>query len=191
MEQSCIRRTTNETDISVQLAPRGAAGAIRTGIGFFDHMLHAFAVHGGFSLAVEAKGDLFVDCHHTVEDTGIVLGDAFAQMLGGKNGLARFGSAYVPMDEALCFCALDLSGRPFLVFDAPMPQAVIGQYDACMTGEFFRAFSVHAGITLHIKCLYGENSHHITEGIFKAVARALRQAMEQTGEGVLSTKGVL
>ena len=154
-------------------------------------MLHAFAVHGGFSLEVEAKGDLSVDCHHTVEDTGIVLGDAFAQILGGKNGLARFGSAYVPMDEALCFCALDLSGRPFLVFDAPMPQAVIGQYDACMTGEFFRAFSVHAGITLHIKCLYGEISHHITEGIFKAVAKALRQAMEQTGEGVLSTKGVL
>ncbi len=191
MREASISRNTKETQITVKLNLDGGTHSIDTGIGFFDHMLTAFAVHGGFGLEVKVCGDLHVDCHHTVEDTGIVLGKAFAEALGDHSGIARFGSSYVPMDEALGFCALDISGRAFLVFDAPMPQAVIGAYDACMTEEFMRALAFNAGITLHLKSEYGANSHHITEALFKACARALRQAVTQTGGGVLSTKGVL
>lgn len=186
-----VERETKETSISAVLALDGGERRIDTGIGFFDHMLNSFAVHGGFGLTLEAKGDLQVDGHHTVEDAGIVLGDALSQALSDKAGIARFGSSYVPMDEALGFCAVDISGRPFLVYQAEMPQQTMGQYDACLTEEFFRAFAFHAGITLHMKTLYGANAHHMTEALFKACARALRQAVTKTGGGVLSAKGVL
>ncbi|MFQ9871962.1 MAG: imidazoleglycerol-phosphate dehydratase HisB [Oscillospiraceae bacterium] len=191
MQPVCVTRTTRETAVTVRLARGAGPVEIDTGIGFFDHMLTALAVHSGFSLAISAKGDLNVDGHHTVEDVGIVLGDAFAQLLGDRSGIARYGTATIPMDEALGFCSLDISGRPFLVFDAPMPQERIGEYDACLTKEFFRAFAFHAGITLHLKGVYGENSHHITEALFKAAAHALRQGTEPTRAGALSTKGVL
>ena len=191
MQPVCVTRTTRETAVTVRLARGAGPVEIDTGIGFFDHMLTALAVHSGFSLAISAKGDLNVDGHHTVEDVGIVLGDAFAQLLGDRSGIARYGTATIPMDEALGFCSLDISGRPFLVFDAPMPQERIGEYDACLTKEFFRAFAFHAGITLHLKGVYGENSHHITEALFKAAAHALRQGTEPTRTGALSTKGVL
>lgn len=191
MQPVCVTRTTRETSITVRLARGTGPVEIHTGIGFFDHMLTALGVHGGFSLTISAKGDLNVDGHHTVEDVGIVLGDAFAQLLGDRGGIARYGTACIPMDEALGFCSLDISGRPFLVFDAPMPQEKIGDYDACLTKEFFRAFAFHAGITLHIKGIYGENSHHITEALFKAAAHALAQGMAPGLDGALSTKGVL
>ena len=190
--EATILRETAETRIEVTVNLDGAGQAeIATGIGFFDHMLCAFARHGRFDLKVSVRGDLHVDGHHTVEDTGIVLGRALAEALGEKAGIERFGSAFVPMDEALGFCALDISGRPYLVFDAPMPQPMCGQYDTCLTVEFMRALAVHAGLTLHLKCEYGENAHHITEALFKALARALKQAVAVTGGGVLSAKGVL
>lgn len=184
-------RETKETQIALYLNLDGGERKIETGIGFFDHMLNSFAVHSGFGLIIKCTGDLEVDGHHTVEDVGIVLGQAFANILGDRAGIARFGSAYVPMDEALGFCALDISGRPYLVFDAPMPQAICGQYDACLTVEFMRAFAMNAGVTLHLKSLYGENSHHITEALFKALARALKEAVCETGGEVLSAKGML
>ena len=186
-----LQRKTKETDISVNLCLDGGEVRVSTGIGFFDHMLTALAFYAGFGLEVEVEGDLNVDGHHTVEDTGIVLGQALSRALGSKKGVRRFGSAYVPMDEALCFTALDLSNRPFLVFDAQMPQPMIGAYDACLTKEFMRAFAMNSGITLHMKCLYGENAHHITEGLFKSLGLALKEAVMVEGEGVTSTKGVL
>ncbi len=192
MRSAEITRETRETKIRLSLCLEGGAREIHTGIGFFDHMLHSFAVHGGFGLTVQCEGDLVVDGHHTVEDVGIVLGQALAHALGEKRGIARFGSAYVPMDEALGFCALDCSGRPFLVFDALMPQPMCGQYDTCLTVEFMRALAVNAGLTLHLKGMYGDNAHHITEALFKALARALRQAVTLTAsDEVLSAKGIL
>lgn len=192
MRKGEIKRKTRETDISLFLdLDNSGITSVSTGIGFFDHMLQSFAVHGGFGLGIRCEGDLQVDGHHTVEDVGIVLGKAVAQALGDRAGIARFGQAYVPMDEALAFCALDVSGRPYLVFDACMPQVVCGTYDTCLTVEFMRAFAVNAGITLHLMSEYGDNAHHITEALFKALARALRQAVTQTGGGVLSAKGVL
>ena len=153
-------------------------------------MLTAFAVHGGFGLRVEALGDLEVDCHHTVEDTGIVLGQAFSQALATKRGIRRFGHAFIPMDEALAFAAADISGRPFLVFQGEFPQERVGDFDACMTEEFFRAFAVNAGVTLHLRCEYGKNSHHMIEALFKAAAHALRDAVSLDEGGViLSSKG--
>lgn len=185
-------RKTKETDIELSLNLDGRGhNNIRTGIGFFDHMLNSFATHAGFDLLIQVRGDLEVDGHHTVEDAGIVLGDAFAKAIGGKDGIARYGSFYIPMDETLAFCALDISGRSFLVFDAPLESGTIGTYDACLTEEFMRAFAVHAGITLHLRILYGKNAHHMTEGLFKALGHALRLACSETGEGVLSTKGSL
>ncbi len=169
----------------------GGVVRISTGIGFFDHMLHSFAVHGGFGLQVKTVGDLHVDCHHTVEDTGIVLGKAFAEALGDRSGIARFGSFYAPMDETLAFAAVDVSGRPFLVFHADFGQERIGSYDSCMTEEFFRALAGNAGFTLHARVEYGRNAHHETEALFKAVAHALKIAVAPAGEGVLSTKGSL
>lgn len=186
-----VKRKTKETDITAMLSLEGEERDIETGIGFFDHMLNSFAVHSGFGLALHCQGDLLVDGHHTVEDCGIVLGQALAQCLGNRAGIARFGQAFVPMDEALAFCALDISGRPFLVYNAPMPQAMCGTYDTCLTGEFMRAFAFHAGITLHLQAEYGDNAHHITEALFKALARALKNAVQPTGGGVLSAKGVL
>ncbi len=192
MRKAVIERTTKETQISITLSLDEQFADIDTGIGFFDHMLTAFAVHGGFGLSVRAKGDLYVDCHHTIEDTGIVLGKALDNALGDKGGIARFGSFYVPMDEALGFCSLDISGRPFLVFDAAFPEERIGGYDSCMTKEFMRAFAFNSGITLHLRALYGENSHHITEALYKALGHALSQAVKPlSGSAPLSTKGVL
>ncbi|MPM96401.1 Imidazoleglycerol-phosphate dehydratase [bioreactor metagenome] len=186
-----VSRQTKETRVELSLSLAGGAVKADTGIGFFDHMLTALAFYAGFGLEVIVHGDLEVDGHHTVEDTGIVLGDALTQALGDKKGIRRFASAYVPMDEALCFTALDLSGRPYLVFDAAMPQELIGNYESCLTVEFMRAFAVHGGITLHQKAHYGENAHHITEGLFKSLGLALKDAVRVEGETVTSTKGVL
>ncbi|MEE0930265.1 MAG: imidazoleglycerol-phosphate dehydratase HisB [Acutalibacteraceae bacterium] len=192
MRNAVVERKTKETQIYVELNLDEGNVDINTGIGFFNHMLTAFAVHGGFGLTVKVKGDLEVDCHHTIEDTGIVLGKAFYKALGDKSGIERYGSFYIPMDEALAFASVDISGRPFLVFNAEFPQAVVGEYDACMTEEFFRAFSFNSGLTLHIKSEYGANSHHIIEAIFKAVAHALKCAVSKNENGeTLSTKGSL
>ena len=189
--QSTVSRKTKETDItvSVNLDGRGQCD-ISTGIGFFDHMLTALGVHSGMDLTVRAVGDLQVDCHHTVEDTGIVLGQAIAKALGDKSGIARYGTAFIPMDEALGFCSLDVSGRPFLVFNVPFIKAKIGEFDTQMTEEFFRAFAFHSGITLHAKVEYGKNDHHMCEAVFKALAHALKAAVSPK-DGTLSTKGAL
>lgn len=184
-------RTTKETSIKAVLDLDGGKVSVNTGIGFFDHMLNAFATHGGFGLELEVKGDLHVDGHHTVEDAGIVLGKAFGSALGYKSGIARFGSFFVPMDETLAFASVDVSGRPFLVFDAEFPEERCGAYDTCLTEEFFRAFAFNAGITLHMKIEYGNNSHHMIEALFKSTAHALRTAVKPYVDGVLSTKGVL
>ena len=184
-------RTTKETDCFVRLDLDGGKTEISTGIGFFDHMLNSFAVHGGFGLKVTVTGDLNVDGHHTVEDTGIVLGKAFAGALADRSGIARFGSFFIPMDEALAFAAVDISGRPFLVFDADFRQERIGDYDSCLTEEFMRAFAVNAGMTLHVSVKYGTNAHHQTEALFKAVGHAMRLAVSSAGQGPLSTKGTL
>ena len=186
-----IERNTKETQISVQLDLDGGEVQVNTGIGFFDHMLTAFGFYAGIGLKLTAKGDLYVDGHHTVEDTGIVLGQAVREALGNRKGIRRFGSAYVPMDEALAFTALDFSNRPYLVFDAEMPQERIGEYDSCLTLEFMRAVAHNAGITLHQKCFYGVNAHHITEGLFKSFGLAVKDAIKIEGTGVTSTKGVL
>ncbi len=191
MRTASITRTTKETDIALELSLDGGQVQVSTGIGFFDHMLTALAFYAGWGMQLTVKGDLQVDGHHTVEDTGIVLGQALKEALGDKKGIRRFGSAYVPMDEALCFTALDFSNRPYLVFDADMPQPMIGDYDACLTVEFMRALSFNAGITLHQKCHYGINAHHITEGLYKSLGLAIKDAVKVEGEGVVSTKGVL
>lgn len=191
MRTAEIKRKTNETDISVALDLDGGNVNIRTGIGFFDHMLTAFAVHGGFGLEVFVEGDLDVDTHHTVEDTGIALGAAFKKALGDMGGINRYGSFYIPMDESLALCALDISNRPFLVFNAEFKEERCGEYETCCTEEFFRAFAVNAGITLHLNVLYGSNSHHEIEALFKAFAHAMKIAVAPSSGGVLSTKGVL
>jgi len=191
--KSEIARKTKETDITVKLELDGnGTPSIDTGIGFFDHMLTALCVHGGFDMTVKCSGDLNVDGHHSVEDTGIVLGKAFAEALGDKAGIMRYGSAFIPMDEALGFCALDISARPFLVFNAKFTNERIGDYESCLTEEFMRAFAFNAGITLHLRAEYGSNDHHITEALFKALAHALRQAVAKNTDGkALSTKGTL
>ncbi len=192
MRTASVSRKSKETDISVQVNLDGGDVSVQTGIGFFDHMLTAFAVHGGFGLQLTCKGDLEVDCHHTVEDTGIVLGQAFLKALGDKAGIARYGSFFVPMDEALGFCAVDISGRPYLVFDARFPEERVGEFDTCMGAEFFRALAFNAGVTLHLRAPYGDNSHHILESLFKAAGHALKIAAAKTADGaVLSTKGML
>ena len=191
MRTAQIKRDTKETQIDCKLSLDGGEVDIKTGIGFFDPMLTALAFYAGWGLALKVEGDLYVDGHHTVEDTGIVLGQALREALGDKKGIRRFGSAYVPMDEALCFTALDFSNRPFLVFDADMPQPMIGTYDACLTVEFMRALAMNGGITLHQKCFYGANAHHITEGLYKSLGLAVKEAAKIEGTGVVSTKGVL
>lgn len=188
---AAVERNTKETQIKVSLNLDGGEVQVSTGIGFFDHMLTAFCFYAGVGLQLEARGDLYVDGHHTVEDTGIVLGQALKEALGDRKGIRRFGSAYVPMDEALTFTALDFSNRPYLVFDAEMPQERIGDYDACLTLEFMRALAHNAGITLHQKCFYGANAHHITEGLFKSLGLAVKDAVRIEGTAVTSTKGVL
>lgn len=191
MRTSTVERNTKETQIKASLCLDGGDVEIKTGIGFFDHMLTAFAVHGGFGLKLETVGDLEVDTHHTAEDTGIVLGQAFKQALGDFSSIARYGNFFVPMDESLAVCSLDISNRPFLVFRASFEEERCGDYETCVTEEFWRAFAMNAGITLHISVPYGSNAHHEIEAIFKAVAHALKQAVTVTDGGVLSTKGVL
>ncbi|CDZ24152.1 Imidazoleglycerol-phosphate dehydratase [[Clostridium] cellulosi] len=191
MRTAKISRKTKETDISAILSLDGGECEISTGIGFFDHMLTAFAVHGGFGLKLKVKGDLEVDGHHTVEDTGIVLGQAFSKALGDKSGIARYGSFYVPMDEALALCVVDVSGRPYLVFDDVFDGQMIGGLDSSLIVEFLRAFAFNAGITLHINVMYGKNAHHMAEAVFKSLGHALKAACAITGSDVLSTKGVL
>ncbi len=189
-----IDRKTNETDIRLTLDVDGAGKAeAATGVGFFDHMLVLFAKHGLFDLAVKADGDLDVDAHHIVEDTGIVLGQALSQALGDKQGIRRYGTAFVPMDEALALVALDVSGRPFLQYDVDAPASVIGSYAGELTEEFLRALAVNAGLTVHVRLLAGRNAHHIHEAIFKALGRALSEAtrIDERIVGVMSSKGVL
>ena len=188
-----VSRITKETEINikVELDNKGKAD-ISTGIGFFDHMLTALSVHSGISMSIHVKGDLHVDGHHTVEDTGIALGQALAIALGDKSGIARYGTAYIPMDESLAFTSLDISNRPFLVFNAEFVNQSCGGYDLCLTEEFFRAFAYNAGITLHINLLYGSTDHHKCEAIYKSAAHALKQAVVLTENGKpLSTKGIL
>lgn len=192
MRTAQIERNTKETQIKINLNLDGGDVKISTGIGFFDHMLTAFGVHGGFGLDVSVCGDLQVDTHHTAEDTGIVLGQAFKQALGDMSGIERYGNFSIPMDESLAVCSLDISNRPFLVFKASFEQELCGDYETCVTEEFWRAFATNAGITLHINVPYGSNAHHQIEAIFKAVAHALKIAVAKNQDGsVLSTKGVL
>jgi len=192
--KSEIKRKTKETSIELKLNVDGKGRSdISTGIGFFDHMLELFTRHGMFDLNIKAAGDLNVDCHHTVEDIGIVLGQAIKEALGSKESIKRYGTAYVPMDEALAFTSLDISNRAFLVFNAGFGQERAGEMDMELFEEFFRAVAVNAGITLHIRVLYGINNHHMIEAAFKSFARALKEAAEIDGSitGVLSTKGIL
>lgn len=192
MRTSVVERNTKETQIKIELNLDGGEVKVDTGIGFFDHMLTAFGVHGGFGLNVKVTGDLDVDTHHTVEDTGIALGKAFNEALGDMSGINRYGTFYIPMDESLAQASLDISNRPFLVFNADFAQEKCGDYETCVTEEFWRAFAVNSAITLHINVLYGANAHHETEAIFKAVAHALKIAVQKNGDNcVLSTKGVL
>lgn len=191
MRKAEITRKTKETDISASLNLDGGEVKIKTGIGFLDHMLTALGVHGGFGLTLAAKGDLEVDGHHTAEDVGIVLGKAFCEALGDKGGIVRYGSAFIPMDEALGFCAVDISGRPFLVFNVEFTNEKIGELDTCLIEEFMRAFAFNAGITLHLRCEYGKNDHHKAEALFKALAYALKTATRQNSGEIVSTKGVL
>lgn len=195
MERSAnITRTTKETDITVNLNLDGSGQSrIETGIGFFDHMLDGFARHGFFDLDVRIKGDLQVDGHHSVEDAGIVLGTAIRQALGDKAGIKRYGSCILPMDDALCLCAVDLCGRPYLAFDCEFPAEKAGYLDTELVREFFYAISYSAGMNLHIRMLSGFNTHHMIEAIFKAFARALDEAVgfDERIKDVLSTKGSL
>ena len=195
MRTAKLRRTTGETDVAVVLDLDGTGKSeISTGCGFLDHMLTLFARHGRFDLTVQAKGDTWVDDHHTVEDVGITLGDAFARALGEKRGITRYGSTILPMDEALILTAVDLSGRGLLCYDLAIPTEKVGTFDTQLVGEFFAAFARRADLTLHVKQLAGANSHHIIEGAFKSLARSLRAAVAidpaAAGE-VPSTKGVL
>jgi imidazoleglycerol-phosphate dehydratase len=191
MRKSTLTRETKETGITLTVNLDNAdACEITTGIGFFDHMLTAFAVHGGFGLQLECKGDLEVDCHHTVEDVGIVLGSAVKQALA-ESKIQRYGSVRIPMDESLGWCDMDISGRPFLVFRADFQDEKVGELDTQMVEEFMRAFAFNAGITLHIGA-YGNNDHHKLEAMFKALAYATKTAVKLNSDGkVISTKGVL
>ena len=192
MRESKIERKTKETDISVKLnLDNNEVGEISTGIGFFDHMLTAFFKHSGFGGAVTCKGDIEVDTHHTAEDVGLALGAAFKEAIGDKVGIARYGHFYCPMDEALGFCALDISGRPFCVYRCDYQWKNIGALESDSVAEFFKAFASTSLITLHIECYYGENDHHKCEALFKAFAHALRIAAKKEGDELLSTKGAL
>lgn len=194
MRQGKIKRETFETQIEIELTIDGEGKtAIDTGVGFFDHMLTHIGKHSLCNLSVKAKGDLHIDCHHTVEDVGIALGQVLKEALGTKEGINRYGDAIVPMEEALVLCAVDLSGRPFVAIDTPFTVPSLGNFDTEMVEEFFRALSIHAGINLHIQVLRGKNNHHIIEGMCKAFAKALMEAMmlNPKVKGVPSTKGML
>lgn len=189
-----LERKTKETDIRLSFCADGSGKSeIETGIGFLDHMLTLFAAHGRFDLTVDCDGDLDVDVHHSVEDIGIVLGQAIAKAIGSREGMTRYGTCFMPMDESLVLVSLDMGNRPFLVYDVPFTAETIGTMDTEMFEEFFRAVSQHAGITLHIKLMHGKNNHHIAEACFKAFARALSAActIDPAIVGVMSTKGVL
>ena len=195
MRRATLNRTTAETDISVELNLDGTGiYDNQTGVGFFDHMLDQLSRHALIDMTVRCKGDLHVDDHHTVEDVGIAIGQALAEAVGDKKGIQRYGSFLLAMDDALVRCALDLSGRPFLVWNVDIPTPKIGTFDTELVREFFQALSTHAGITLHVDMLHGLNSHHIVEAAFKSVARALRTALEvdpRMADAVPSTKGTL
>ena len=195
MRTAKVTRATSETDISVEINLDGTGVYNnQTGIGFFDHMLDQLARHSLIDMTIRAKGDLHIDDHHTVEDTGIALGQALTEALGDKRGIVRYGACHLPMDDAQVRCALDLSARPFLVWNVELPTQKIGTFDCELVREFFQAFATHGGITLHVDQLHGFNSHHITEAAFKAVARALRIAVEtdpRKSDAVPSTKGTL
>ncbi|QAA34979.1 imidazoleglycerol-phosphate dehydratase HisB [Clostridium manihotivorum] len=195
MREAKMLRKTSETDIEVSVKLDGeGVYEINTGIGFFDHMLSLMSRHSLMDIKISAKGDLYIDGHHTVEDVGITLGKVLKDALGDKAGIKRYGTSYVPMDEALALVSLDLSGRDYLVFDAPIDTSkTLGTYDVELTEEFFRAVAANCGITLHCKVLYGKNNHHMIEALFKAFGRALREAVayDEKIKGVMSTKGVL
>ena len=195
MRRASIHRKTKETEISVAVGLDGTGkSTIATGVGFFDHMLTALAVHGGFGLQLKAEGDWNVDFHHTVEDTGIVIGQAINKALDGFKGVRRFGHAYIPMDETLTRCAIDLSNRPYLIWNVAFKTPKIGEFDTELFKEFHHAFAMNLGACVHLETLYGDNSHHIAESGFKALARALRTAVEldpKTHGHAPSTKGVL
>lgn len=187
-----VVRQTKETNIELTLGLDGGEVVVDTGVGFFDHMLTGFARHGSFDLEVTCAGDTWVDDHHTVEDVGICLGEAFAQALGDMRGVERFGHSLLPMDEALILAAVDLSGRGMLCWEVPMPTEKVGTFDTELAKEFWLAFTRKGGCTLHLRRLAGENSHHIIEGVFKAAARSLKQAVALTGgDEIPSTKGML
>ncbi|MDR1272451.1 MAG: imidazoleglycerol-phosphate dehydratase HisB [Clostridiales Family XIII bacterium] len=192
MRNAEVERKTKETDIKLFIELDGTGTSeLSTGIGFFDHMLTAFAAHSGFDLRLDATGDLEVDAHHTVEDVGIVLGQAFAKAIGDKKGIARYGNFAVPMDEALARCNVDVGGRAYLVFEARFAADRVGDFDTQLVQEFFRAFAHNANVTLHLGLLYGDNDHHKAEALFKAFAHALRLAVDVGGDGLLTTKGVI
>jgi imidazoleglycerol-phosphate dehydratase len=194
-ERSCqLERRTRETNIQLRLNVDGSGQAhIETGVPFFDHMLTHVAAHGLFDLDITCQGDTHIDDHHTVEDIGIVLGQALAQVLGDKRGIVRYGAQWLPMDEALVLVALDFSGRSLLVYDVSLPHDTVGRFDVELVPEFLRALAHNAGLTLHIKLVHGQNTHHIIEAIFKGLGRALRQAvsLDPRQTGIPSTKGVL
>ena len=192
--QAIVDRETNETKIRVDVDLDGGPVSISTGVPFFDHMLDQLGRHSRIGLRIEAEGDLSIDAHHTVEDVGITLGEAITKALGDKRGIRRYGDALVPMEEALAQVALDISGRPLLVYDADFPAEAVGQYDTTLTEEFLQALVRSAGLTLHVRLLEGRNAHHAVEGIFKAVARALGDAVShdpRSPDEIPSTKGVL
>lgn len=192
MRKATLRRTTGETDVSITLTIDGKGNFEGTsGIGFFDHMLHLFARHSGMDMSLTCQGDLDVDNHHTIEDIGITLGEVFEKALGDKKGIHRYGCFFCPMDETLSRIVLDLSGRPYLVFDVDIPVERIGSFETEMTREFFLAFANNAKMNLHMATLYGVNGHHIVESLFKGIGHALKEAVTIEGDTVLSTKGVL
>ncbi|MFD0857665.1 imidazoleglycerol-phosphate dehydratase HisB [Roseovarius aquimarinus] len=195
MRSATVTRKTAETDISARVALDGSGSYDnKTGVGFFDHMLDQLARHSLIDIEVACTGDLHIDDHHTVEDVGIALGQALSEALGDKRGIRRYGACLLPMDDALVRAALDLSGRPYLVWNMDLPTAKIGSFDTELVREFFQAFSTHSGMTLHVDALHGINSHHMAEAAFKAVARALREAVEtdpRKADAIPSTKGML
>lgn len=192
MRQAEIHRKTGETDIAISLVIDGE-GRFEgtTGIGFFDHMMNLLACHSGMGISLSCRGDLEVDNHHTIEDLGIALGTVFLKALGDKKGIRRYGAFFCPMDETLSRIVLDLSGRPYFVYDVKIPVERIGTFETEMTREFFLAFAMHGMMNLHMACLYGENGHHIVESLFKGLGHALKEAVTVEGGRVLSTKGVL
>ena len=195
MRNATIKRKTKETDIelTLKLIEYGKRGSFAgtSGIGFFDHMLNSLASHGGFDISLKCEGDLFVDGHHTVEDIGIVLGTALKEAAGDLKGIKRFSDILMPMDDALVMCALDFSGRAYLHFDSDFASLMIGDYDTQLTVEFMRALSMNAGITLHLKKMYGVNDHHVTEALYKAVGKCIGDALGVISDEVMSTKGTL